>query len=168
LEDADYSRLMKAIGLLGLDHNWVLGVIALCAQEIAIRKKSESFGITAGDQDFQKVAELLVEYVKQMGEKPPDILLSLARAYPSIRGKLVHWGYKNILYSAEVRSIVENTIGLIETLFIEMPKKTDVYQLAETLLYSEESEIMSKILKLDFTQREKIIFALIERYSLLD
>jgi hypothetical protein len=168
MEDTDFSRLLKAISLLGLDHNWVLGVIALCAQEITIRKKLESLGIMAGDQDFQKVAELLINSIKQMSEKPPDILLSLARAYLSIRGKLVHWGYKTRLYDAEVRSIVENTIGLIETLFIEMPKKTDVYQLAETLLTSSDSELMSKIPKFDPTQRDKVVFTLIERCSLLD
>jgi hypothetical protein len=159
---------MKAIGLVGLDHNWVLGVLALCAQEIAIRKKLESLGITAGDLDFQKVAELLVNHLKQKGEKPPDILLSLARAYPSIRGKLVHWGHKTRLYDAEVKSIVENTIGLIDTLFVEMPKRTDAYQLAETLLTNRDSELTSEILNLDSTQREKVVFALVERYSLLD
>jgi hypothetical protein len=159
---------MKAISLLGLNRNWVLGVIALCAQEIAIRKKLESLGITAGDQDFQKVAKLLVDHIEQIGEKPPDILLSLARAYPSIRGKLVHWGYKTKLYDAEVRSIIENTIGLIETLFVEMPKKTDIYQLVETLLTSKDGELTSKISKLDTIQREKVVFALIERYLLLD
>jgi hypothetical protein len=95
-----------------------------------------------------------------MGEKPPDILFSLARAYPSIRGKLVHWGHKAKLYDAEVRSIVENTVGLIETLFVEMPKKTEMYQLAETLLTSEESEVISKISNLDSTQREKNSFFL--------
>jgi hypothetical protein len=158
---------MKAITLLGLDSNWVVGVIALCAQEIAIRKKLESLGGTAGDQDFQKVAESLVDRIKQMGEKPPDILFSLARAYPSIRGKLVHWAYKARLYDAEVRSIVENTVGLIETLFVEMPKRTDVYQLAETLLKSGDNELTSEILKLDPAQREKVVFALIERYLLV-
>ena len=168
MEDTNFSRLMKAISLLGLDHNWVVGVIALCAQEIAIRKKLELIGVTAGDQDFQKVAGLLIDRIKQMGEKPPDILLSLARAYPTIRGKLVHRGYKARLYDAEVRSIVENTVGLIETLFVEMPKRTDVYQLAETLLTSRDSELTSEILKLDSAQREKVVFALIERYLLLD
>lgn len=168
MEDTNFSRLMKAISLLGLDHNWVAGVIALCAQEIAIRKKLESLGGTAGDQDFQKVAESLVDHIKQMGEKTPDILLSLARAYPSILGKLVHQAYKARLYDAEVRSIVENTVGLIETLFIEMPKKTDIYQVAETLLKSGDGELTSKILKLDITQREKVVFALIERYLLVD
>jgi Fe2+ transport system protein FeoA len=159
---------MKAIGLLGLDHNWVVGVIALCAQEIAIRKKLESLGITPGDQDFQKVAKSLADRIEQMGGKPPDILLSLARAYPSIRGKLVHWGYKIRLYDAEVRSIVENTVGLIETLFVEMSKRADIYQLAENFLTSGDSELMSKISNLDSTQRAKKVFTLIERYSLLD
>jgi len=168
LEDTDFSRLLRAISILGLDRNWVLGVIALCAQEIAIRKKLESLGITAGDQNFQKVAELLVDRIKQMGEKPPDILLSLARAYPAIRGKLVHFGYKTRLYSAEAKSIVENTIGLIETLFHEMPTKTDVYQLAEMFLNLSDSELMLKIPTLDTIQREKVVLALIERYSLLD
>jgi len=168
LEDVDFSRLIKAVGVLGLDRNWILGVIALCAQEIAIRKKLESLGVTAGDQDFQKVAELLANHITQRGEKPPDILLSLARAYPTIRGKLVHWGYKTKLYSAEVKSIVENTIGLIETLFLEMPAKTDAYQLAETLLNLTDSELISKISTLDSTERRKVVLALIERYSLLD
>jgi hypothetical protein len=125
-------------------------------------------GVKTGEQDFQKIAKLLADHIEKMGEKPPDILFSLARAYPSIRGKLVHWGHKAKLYDAEVRSIVENTVGLIETLFVEMPKKTEMYQLAETLLTSEESEVMSKISNLDSTQREKIVFSLIERYLLLD
>jgi hypothetical protein len=168
MEETEFSRLMRAIGLLGLNHNWVVGIVALCAQEIAIRKKLESLGVKTGEQDFQKIAKLLADHIEKMGEKPPDILFSLARAYPSIRGKLVHWGHKAKLYDAEVRSIVENTVGLIETLFVEMPKKTEMYQLAETLLTSEESEVMSKISNLDSTQREKIVFSLIERYLLLD
>jgi len=168
LEDIDFSRLMKAINLLGLDRNWVLGAIALCAQEIAIKKKLESLGATPGNRNFQEVAELLADRIKQMGEKPPDILLSLARAYPSTRGKLVHWGYKSKLYDAEVKSIVENTIGLIETLFVEMPAKTDTHRLAETFLRLGDNEFMLEISKLDSTQRGKVVFALIERYLLLD
>jgi hypothetical protein len=39
MEETEFSRLMRAIGLLGLNHNWVVGIVALCAQEIAIRKK---------------------------------------------------------------------------------------------------------------------------------
>lgn len=94
------ARLEAALELLGLRSNWSTSVLALCAQELAIRKKLESLGVTSKEQDFQKIASKLIETLKEKKQEPPDILMSLARAYPSIRGKLVHWGHRSQLYSA--------------------------------------------------------------------
>ena len=159
---------MKTLRILGLDVNWVVSVAALCAQELAIRKKLESLGVMPGEQDFQKIAGSLAKKIREEGQKCPDILLSLARAYPHIRGKLVHQGYKSPLYDAEVESIVVNTIGLVETLFQVLPSKEDTYQLAEVLLNLSDDELTSKIEELNARERKEVFLVLMERLTLLD
>jgi len=160
-EDDRRVRLRTSLELLGLDSNWMTSVIALCGQEIAIRKKLESLGVVPAEQDFQKIAEKLIETLKLKGLEPPDILLSLARAYPHIRGKLVHWGYKTRIYEPEVDSIVTNTAGLIDILFREMPQANS---LAETFLNIEDNELKSKIDELDSRQKKNVVLALIQKY----
>lgn len=162
-------RLKTALDLLGLDSNWATSVLALCAQEIAIRKKLESLGVIPTEQDFQKIAEKLTETLKQEGQETPYILLSLARAYPYIRGRLVHGGNKTRLYDAEVESLVTNTIGLVEVFFQVMPKlevehEVQVYYLVEDLLNIDYDKLKLKINEFDSKQKKNIILALIEKY----
>lgn len=118
---------MKALSILGLDDNWATSVIAFCGMENAIRKKLEMLGGDPGKHDFQKATDALVERIREDGDNPPDILISLAKAYPEIRGKLVHWGYRNSLYETECHSIVTNTVDLVRTLFELMPEKGRSY-----------------------------------------
>lgn len=167
-DDQRFSRLTKALEIVGLDSNWALSVIALCAQEIAIRKKLEDLGTSSGEEDFQKIAGALEETLKQNGQDPPNILLSLARAYPHIRGKLVHSGHKNPLYDADVDSILTNSIGLIETLFRLVPENEGIQLLAEELLTLRENESLLKTAKLDPNQKRGVTLALIEKSSSLD
>ena len=167
-ESKTNKRFTEALKLSGLNSNWSKAVIALCAQENVIRKKLESLGGNPGDNDFQEVASSLERKIREKGEKPPDILLSLARAYPHIRGKLVHAGYKNPIDPREVDSIVMNTIGLLEILFKIMPKKSSKYRIAEELLTLDNTEAIDRINKLSTVQRQDVFIALIEMYTLTD
>jgi len=168
IDDKSTERLIKALDKIGLDVNWRKAVIALCAQENAIRKKLKIFGEKSGDQDFQKVAELLQKKMKEEGQEPPDILLSLARSYPHIRGKLVHSGYLKSIDYREVESILINTSGLIEILFETMPKELNQYQTAQMLLELEEGNLKPKLDELSTDERKGIFIALLEMYTLAD
>jgi len=167
-ENKTKKRFTEALKLLGLNSNWSTAIIALCAQENAIRKKLESLGGNPGEKDFQKVASSLEKKIKEKGEKPPDILLSLARAYPHIRGKLVHAGYKNPIDPREVDSIEMNTIGLLEILFEDMPKKSSKYKIAEELLSLDDIETINRINELTAVKRQDVFITLIEMFTLAE
>lgn len=168
IDDKTTERLLEALDKIGLNANWRKAVIALCAQEIAIRKKLMMLGEKSGDQDFQKVADLLQKKMKEEGHEPPDILLSLARSYPHIRGKLVHSGYTKSIDYREVESILINTSGLLEILFETMPKELIQYQTAQMLLELEEGELKPKIDALSPDERKGIFIALLEMHTLAD
>ena len=154
--------------LLNLDSNWAMSVVALCAQEIAIRKKLEDMGDSPGELDFQKVAETLEKRLRDSGLDPPNVLLSLARAYPRIRGKLVHWGHIGQVYDGDVDGIIANTIGLVETLFLSMKASENMSHVADALLGVNDEKFASKIGELIPEQKRKVTLALIERLSSLD
>ncbi len=168
IDDKTTERLVEILDKIGLDVNWRKAVIALCAQENAIRKKLTMLGEKSGDQDFQKVAELLQKKMKEEGQEPPDILLSLARSYPHIRGKLVHSGYSKSIDYREVESILINTSGLLEILFETMPKELNQYKTAQMLLELEEGDLKPKIDELSPDERKGIFIALLEMYTLAD
>lgn len=168
IDDKTTERLIEILDKIGLDVNWRKAVIALCAQENAIRKKLKMLGAKSGDQDFQKVAELLQKKMKEEGQEPPDILLSLARSYPHIRGKLVHSGYSKSIDYREVESILINTSGLLEILFETMPKELNQYKTAQILLELEKGDVKPKIDELSPDERKGIFIALLEMYTLSD
>ena len=106
--------------------------------------------------------------MKEEGQEPPDILLSLARSYPHIRGKLVHSGYSKSIDYREVESILINTCGLLEILFETMPKELNQYKVAQMLLELEEGDLKPKIDELSPDERKDIFIALLEMYTLAD
>jgi hypothetical protein len=133
-EDPQYTRLIRGIGEVGLNGKWALSVAALCAQELAIKKRLESFGIETEEQDFQKLAKALIDALRQEGEEPPEILMSLVRAHPYLRAKLVHSGHKASLRDEDVNSLVTNTVDLVAALFGSTTKTVSEREAAERLL----------------------------------
>src|SRR5437867_3925682 len=107
--ESQMARLIRAIRTVGLDERWATAIVALCGQEIAVRKKLGLIGEEPSEQDFQKIAQKLVDTIEERGGNPPAILLSLARAYQPLRGRLVHAGHKTVLIEPDVNSLVTNT-----------------------------------------------------------
>ena len=100
--------------------------------------------------------------MKEKGDSPPTILLSLARAYPHLRGQLVHAGHVTPLKEHDVNSLVTNTSDLISALF--PPEASEDLRGMATMILSKgtDSEIVREIRGLDAGQKEKVVIALIE------
>lgn len=137
--ESQMIRLIRALRTIGLDEKWATSMVALCGQEIAIRKKLELLGQPPNEEDFQKIAKALADKIGEKGDNPPAILLSLARAYPHLRGELVHAGHKTTITDPEVNSLVTNTSDLIAMLFPPVFSE-DLYAEANALLAAASDE----------------------------
>jgi len=113
----EIDQLIQIGKRVGLDPQWLSGVVALTMQEIIIKKKLEDFGIQIGDEEFQKYAAKLEAEYKARGEAPPSILLSIIRAYRHIRAQLVHEGHHSKIGEGEAKALVTNTLALLDILY---------------------------------------------------
>jgi len=59
------NNLLNVLKDIGLDFNWLLGIVSLSAQEIAIKKKLDELGESYGEEDFQKLADKLIKSMEE-------------------------------------------------------------------------------------------------------
>jgi len=86
---------------LQLDQNWILAVICLCAQDIAVAKKAETIGIPlifmnrkTGKEEYSDTSHLLREIKKRLEPEgaPPSGFLISGAYNEEYRNKIIHRG----------------------------------------------------------------------------
>ncbi len=133
----ELSDILRSIDLAP---TWILAVIALSSQEIAIKKKLDEFGISCSESDFQELSKKLEQAYKDQKLDLPLILLSISRSYRHIRSKLLHEGHKYRVSEVEAESILYNTRALINELFVRSGTEFDNVQ---SIKFLTKAEIMN-------------------------
>ncbi len=119
-------ELLAMLKRIGLDEYWLLAVSSLIAQEIAVKKKLDELNVQYGDDDFQKIADKLIDAMKKRGREPPEILLSIIRSYRFTRARLLHDPHKTAIGEKDAIAIFNNTRALIEDLLCNSITKFDI------------------------------------------
>ena len=167
--DQKVDNLLKVLKGTNLDFNWILAVTSLSAQEIAIKRKLDELGESYGEEDFQKLAEKLVDVMRREGIRTPEILLSIARSYRHVRAKVMHNPHKTKLTSEEAHAIFYNTEALIKTLFAETIDQIETFQFVESI----DSPLTLKKLVDEYARfgkerRKQIVCTIIDKISLMN
>ncbi|MBA7501465.1 hypothetical protein ES706_00035 [subsurface metagenome] len=173
-------HIIEALRGTNLDLNWILSIAALSAQELAIKKKLDEFGVSCpAEEDFQKLANKLREELSKRGLDGLDILLSIARSYRHIRAKLLHDAHKSKISEETMTAIVYNTEALVKSLFkkpaitkIKKPTKKPIIAKIPQFVESINRRSIKKSLK-DFTsfnleKKKRIVKTILNEISLLN
>jgi len=164
-EEDKLKELWKLLAIINLDFNWVLALASLTAQEIAVKRKLNELGVDASGEDFQKWADKLSETMKNNGDEPPEILISIARAYRHIRVKLVHDPNPKV-NEREAEAIFNNTIALIDSLFINEPSQIDVDEFISSINATSLDEKVSKFIAFNDSHKKQIFKGIMNRLAL--
>lgn len=127
------NNLLKILRDIDLDFNWLMAVTTLCAQEVAVKKKLDELGESYEGEDFQKIAERLIDTMKKRELEESEILLSISRAYRHIRAKVIHAPHKTRLNQEEADAIFYNTEALVRTLFKKDISQPDIHKFIESI-----------------------------------
>lgn len=161
------SQLKEILKNVGLDFNWLYAVSALSAQEIAVKKKLNELGETYGEEDFQKIAEKLIDVMNKRKMEPPDILLSIARSYRHIRAKVIHAPHKTRIKKEEADAIFNNTLALIMILSKNMAE-TDLNGFIESIDISCMEQRLKEFSKFDEQIKIHTFEKIMNKFSLLE
>ena len=165
-EEDKLKELWKLLAIIDLDFNWVLALASLTAQEIAVKRKLNELGLKASGDDFQEWAENLSKTMKNNGDEPPEILISIGRSYRHIRSKLVHDTDPNKVTEQEAEAILNNTIALIDALFINEPSQIDVDEFINSISASSLDEKVSKFIAFNDSRKKQIFKGIMNRLAL--
>jgi hypothetical protein len=139
-------RFSEILDNIGLDLNWATAILALSAQEVAVKKKLDEVGGDYGEKDeFQSLCSALEKAYQKENQAPPLILLSISRSYRHIRAKLVHEGHKYKVSEEEAKSILNNTKALIDNLFVEPRLELKSVEAIRNLSEKEISSAVKKV-----------------------
>lgn len=167
VEEKMYN-LLRILRGTNLDFNWVLAVTSLSAQEISIKRKLDELGESYGEEDFQKLAQKLVDVMKRDGIKTPEILLSIARSYRHVRAKIMHNPHKTKLDPEEANAIFYNTEALIKTLFAETMDQVEIHQFVESIDRAALKHKIDEYSGFSKERRKQIACAIIDKISLMN
>ncbi|MBO3799307.1 MAG: hypothetical protein QXI42_03525 [Thermoproteota archaeon] len=155
--------LNECLKRIGLDENWVLSITALSAQEVALRKKLDEMNIESGEEDFQKLGEMLQKAYENKGLQFPLITLSIVRAYRHIRAKLLHEGHRYPISERELEQLVMNTNTFITELF---PTTREESSFFDQVCSSSESEMRDIARRLSLDEAKQAQAKLLDKLSL--
>ncbi len=164
--EEDQEIILEMIKELGLDINWLIAVVSLSAQEIAVKRKLIELGESYGEDDFQKLAENLIKSMQKRNIKEPNILLSIARSYRRIRAEIMHNPYKTMINAAEATAILYNTNALIKSLFKDSGS-LNIQKFVDSIMNSSQEEKVAVFSELDKEAKENIFTAIMDRIALL-
>lgn|GEM_PF-900147 len=166
------KELLDLLKDIGLDYNWLIAVVSLSAQEVAIKKKLDELGEPYEEEDFQKIADKLLNIMKKRKIEVPNILLSIARSYRHIRAKLLHDPHRTMLSITEAEAVFNNTKALIKTLFKKELKELSIPKFIDLLitLSSDHSLLNQQVIEFsnfNETTKKQIFESIMNRIVLL-
>ena len=167
IED-DVKNLLDVLKEIGLDFNWLVAVVSLSAQEIAVKRKLDELGVSYGEEDFQKIADKLIKAMEERGIEVPHILLSIARSYRHIRAKIIHNPHKTRLNTEESKAIFMNTEALVKSLFKKEVSPINIPKFVDSILKFPIDRKVREFNILDEVTKKQIFNAIMDKISLLD
>lgn len=161
--DSLIKELLNMLEEIDLDLYWLLAASSLIVQEIAVKKKLDELGIPYND-DFQVIANSLIDAMERKGEEIPEILISIIRSYRHIRGKLLHSPHKAMIKEEDAIAMLNNTRALIKDLFGKSTTKFNINDYIESINASPELSLKTFM---EFNKRTKkeVFQRIIERIS---
>ncbi len=159
---------MDVLKNIGLDFNWLLVIVSLSAQEIAIKRKLDELGESYGEEDFQSLASKLIRVMKERKMEVPHILLSIARSYRHIRAKVTHDPHKARLNDEEAEAIFNNTKALIRTLFRRELGAVNIPKFIDSILDSSLEQKAREFSNFNEITKKQIFEAIMDKIALLD
>ena len=166
IED-DVKNLLDVLKDIGLDFNWLVAIVSLCAQEIAIKRKLDELGKSYGEENFQKLADRLIKTMEERGIEPPHILLSIARSYRHIRAKIMHDPHKARLSAEESKAIFRNTEALVKSLFKKETRLINIPKFVDSILKFPIDQKVREFNTLDEATKKQVFNAIMDKISLL-
>ena len=132
IEENELENLFKIMHEIlkycGLDWNWLLSIGALAIQELAVRKALILLNANYSSNDFQQLAQKLIEELERRGQHAPQILLSIIRSYRHIRSKLLHDPNRAYISKNEAEALLINTRNFVNTIIPDIEHLTTVYR----------------------------------------
>ncbi len=160
------SDLLDVLKVIGLNESWLLAVVSLSAQEVAVKKKLDELSLSYNEEDFQKIAEKLIRGMKEQQLDAPEILLSISRSYRPIRAKIIHAPHKTRLSQEEAVAIFSNTEALVRTLF-KRDTRFDVSKFIQSIDKLPLEEMLKSFSVFDGETKKLIFDAILDKISLL-
>ncbi|MEM0057097.1 MAG: hypothetical protein QW612_05650 [Candidatus Bathyarchaeia archaeon] len=162
------ENLLEVLKNINLDFNWLLAVVSLSAQEIAVKKKLDELGESYGEEDFQILANKLIQAMEKKGIEIPHILLSIVRSYRHIRAKIMHDPHKVRLNIDEAGAIFNNTDALVKTLFKREPEIVNIPRFIDSIISSPLAEKVREFSNFDDATKKQVFEAIMNKIALLD
>jgi len=165
--EVDIKDLLSVLKEIGLDFNWLVAVVSLSAQEIAVKRKLDELGESYEEEDFQKLAKKLIKTMEERRIEVPHILLSIARSYRHIRAKIMHDPHKTRLNAEESKAIFRNTEALVKSLFKKEIKPTNISKFVDSILKSPLDQKVREFNVFNEVTKKQIFDAIMDKISLL-
>lgn len=113
------SNLLRGLGHLHVDENWMTVVVALTSVELALKQKLEKLGVDLPrGASFKDLYSLVESTIKEKESRSLPVTFIKPEDLYSLRSKIDHWGHKYPNFSKdETNFIVGQVTDLIKGLF---------------------------------------------------
>lgn len=126
------KKLMEVLKDLELDFSWLITVVSLILQEIAIKKKLLYLDVEPGTSNFGELIDKLAKEMEERGMITPPIILKLVQASRRPRALMLHDPRSPQPTLKEAEAMLSDTEALVDALFGERIE-VDVSEFIESI-----------------------------------